>query len=48
MQRKADKISFSIFFSFCVYGGLLGYAECQRGTGKYLGHCYELEHFSWL
>lgn len=48
MQRKADKMSFLFFYYFCVYGGLLGYAEYQRGTGKYLGHCNELEHFSWL
>lgn len=48
MQKKTDKVSSCIFFSFCVYGGLLEYAEYQRGTEEYLSHCSELEHFSWL
>lgn len=39
----------SVFFSsFPVHSGLLGNAEYNSGTGKYLGRCYELEHFGLL
>lgn len=48
MQRKADKMSSSIFFLFVSIVSMVGYAEYQRGTGKYLGHCSELDHFNWL